>query len=65
VIRIGRHISGIFKRPLSGAPTATASGGCTFFRSTPVAGLVGGALDPDNRKDQYGSQTIARSAIHA
>jgi hypothetical protein len=54
-----------FKCPLSGAPTAAASGCCTFFRATPVAGLVGVAFNPDNGKDQYGSEAIARSAIHA
>jgi len=37
---------------MSGAPTATATGGGTFFRTTPAAGLVGVALDPDNGKDQ-------------
>jgi len=50
---------------LSGAPTATAAGGCTFFRSTTVAGFVGVAFDTDNGEDQYGSQTIAWSAIRA
>jgi hypothetical protein len=49
---------------MSGAPTATATGGCTFFRSTPAAGLDGFAFDPDNGKDQYGSQAIAWSADH-
>jgi hypothetical protein len=57
-------MSGIFKRPLSGAPTATATGGCTFFRSAPTA-LVGRTFNPDNRKDQHGSDALARSAIHA
>jgi hypothetical protein len=57
-------MSGIVECPLSGAPTATATGGCTFFRSAPIA-LVARALDPDNGKDQYGSHAIARSAIHA
>jgi hypothetical protein len=52
-----------FKRPLSGAPTATAAGGCTFFRSAPTA-LVGRTFNPDNGKDQDGSHAIARSAIH-
>jgi hypothetical protein len=50
---------------LSGAPTATAAGRCTFFRPTPVTGLVGSTFDTNNWKDQYGSQTIAWSAIHA
>jgi hypothetical protein len=53
-----------FKDPLSGSPTATATGGCTFFRAAPTA-LVVRTLDPDNGKDQYGSHAIARSAIHA
>jgi hypothetical protein len=57
-------MSGIFKRPLSGAPTATAAGGCTCFRSAPIA-FVERAFDPDNRKDQYGAHAIARSAIDA
>jgi hypothetical protein len=57
-------MSGIFKRPLSGAATATATGGFAFFRSAPIA-LVGRAFDPDNGKDQYGSHAIARSAIDA
>src|SRR5687767_2282080 len=35
-----------FKRPLSGAPTATATGCCTFFRSASAA-LVGWTFDPD------------------
>jgi len=47
-----------FKIPLSGAPTATATGGCTFFRSASAV-LVGWTLDPDNGKDQYGSHAIA------
>jgi hypothetical protein len=51
-----------FKRPLSGAPTATATGGCTFFRSASAA-LVGWTFDPDNGKDQYGSHAIAWSAM--
>jgi hypothetical protein len=51
-----------FKRPLSGAPTATATGGCTFLRSA-SADLVGWTFDPDNGKDQYGSHAIAGSAI--
>jgi hypothetical protein len=50
---------------LSGAPTATATGRCTFFRSAPTAGFVGVAFDPDNGKDQYGSKAIAWSAIQA
>jgi hypothetical protein len=54
-----------FKRPLSGAPAAAASGRRTFFRPASVAGLVGIAFNPDNGKDQYGSQAIAWSAIHA
>jgi hypothetical protein len=54
-----------FKRPLSGAPAAAASGCRTFFRPASVAGLVGGAFNPDNGKDQYGSEAIAWSAIHA
>src|SRR5437588_12979636 len=57
-VRIGRHISGIFKRPSSGAPTATAAGGCTFFRSAPIA-LVGWAFDPDNGQDQYRPHAVA------
>jgi hypothetical protein len=51
-----------FKCPLSGAPTATATGSCTFFRPAPAA-LVGWTFDPDNGKDQYGSHAIAWSAI--
>jgi hypothetical protein len=51
-----------FKIPRSGAPTATATGRCAFFRSAPAA-LVGCAFDPDNRKDQDRSHAIARSAI--
>jgi len=47
---------------LSGAPTATATGGSTFFRAASAA-LVGWTLNPDNRKDQYGSHAVARSAI--
>jgi hypothetical protein len=53
-----RHV----KRPLSGAPTATATGGCAFFRPAPAA-LFGSTFDPDNGKDQHGSHAIARSAI--
>ena len=53
-----------FKRPLSGAPTATATGSCSFFRPAPAA-LVGWSFDPDNGKDQYGSHAIAWSAIQA
>jgi len=53
------------KRPLSGAPTATAARSCTFFGSTTVAGFVGVAFDADNGEEQYGSQAIAWSAIHA
>jgi len=54
-----------FKRPLSGAPAAAASGCRTFFRSASVAGLVDGAFDPDNGKNHYSPQAIAWSAIHA
>jgi hypothetical protein len=54
-----------FKRPLSGAPAAAASGCRTFFRPASVASLVGVTFNPDNRKDQYGSEAIAWSAIHA
>jgi len=50
---------------MSGAPTATATGCCTFFRSAPTAGVVGFAVDPDNGKDQQGSQPLAWRAIHA
>ena len=32
---------------------------------TVLAGFVGIAFNPDNGKDQYGSQAIAWSAIHA
>jgi len=53
-----------FKRPLSGAPAAAASGCRTFFRPASVAG-IGVAFNPDNGKDQYGSEAIAWSAIHA
>ena len=49
-----RHV----KRPFSGAPTATATGGCAFFRSAPAA-LVGRTFDPDDGKDQHGSHAIA------
>lgn len=48
----------------SGAPTATATGRRTFFRSASVAGFNDLALDADDGKDQYGSKAIARSAIH-
>jgi hypothetical protein len=64
VVRIGRHVSGISNVRRSGAPTATAAGCRTFFRSAPVAGFAGFAFDADNRKDQYGSEAIAWSAIH-
>jgi len=33
---------------MSGAPTATAAGGRTFFRSTATAGFIGVAFDPDD-----------------
>jgi hypothetical protein len=47
----------------SGTPTATASGCRTFFRSAAVAGFVGYAFDAHNGEDQYGSETVAWSAI--
>jgi len=65
VVRIGRHSSGISNVRRSGAPTATAAGSGALFRSAPVAGFTGFALNADNGKDQYGSQAIAWSAIHA
>jgi hypothetical protein len=48
----------------SGAPTATATGRRTLFRSAAVAGFNDLAFDADDGKDQYGSETIAWSAIH-
>jgi hypothetical protein len=65
VVRIGRHFSGISNFRRSGAPTTTATGRCSLFRPAPVAGFTGFALNADNGKDQYGSQAIAWSAIHA
>jgi hypothetical protein len=49
-----RHV----KRPFSGAPTATAAGGCALFRSATVA-LVGRTFDPDDGKDEYVSHALA------
>ena len=57
-------MTGIANVRRSGAPTATATGCCALFRSAPVAGFDDLALNADNRKDQYGSQAIAWSAIH-
>jgi hypothetical protein len=50
---------------MSGAPTATAAGGGTFFRSAAAAGLVGVTFDSDDGKDQDGSRAFAWSAIRA
>jgi hypothetical protein len=49
---------------MSGAPTATAAWGRTFFRSAATAGLIGLALDPDDGEDQDDPHAFAWSAIH-
>jgi hypothetical protein len=48
---------------MSGAPTATAAGGGTFFRSAATAG--GFAFDPDDGEDHDDPHAFAWSAIHA
>src|ERR1700733_15902706 len=58
LVRIGKHVSGISKCPVS-APTATAARGRTLFRSASAAGFVGLALDPDDGKDQDGPHAFA------
>src|SRR5712692_5350239 len=62
--RIGKHVSGITGCPMSGAPTATAAGGRTFFRSTATAGFIGVAFDPDDGENQYDPDAFAWSPIH-
>jgi hypothetical protein len=48
---------------MSGAPTATATRGRTFFRTAATAGLVGLAFDPDDGEDQDNPHAFACSAI--
>ena len=49
---------------MSGAPTATAAGGRTFFRPTATAGFIGVAFDPDDGENQYDPDAFAWSPIH-
>ena len=49
--------------PTSGCADDDGVRGCPLLRSAATAGLVGVAVDPDDRKDQDGPQAIARSAI--
>jgi hypothetical protein len=44
------------------APTATAAGSRSCFRSAATAGFLRFAFDADNGKDQ--DRALARSAIH-
>jgi hypothetical protein len=60
-VRIGKHVSGI-RNVLISAPAATASRSRTLFWAAAPADFVL-ALDPDDRKDQDGSHTVAWSAI--
>jgi hypothetical protein len=49
---------------MSGAPTATAAGSRTFFRSTATAGFIGVAFDPNDGENQYDPHAFAWSPIH-
>jgi hypothetical protein len=64
LVRVGKHVSGMSKCPMSGAPTATAAGGRTFFRSAATAGFIGVAFDPDDGEDQDDPHAFAWSPIH-